>query len=120
MQYKTKFIYSPLLKLQKEWTSSPKQSLLFLHNTCDFFLMQKQCTELGNSLSASHHVMFVLVKLAFVALHSWTFWVDGSCPVFIFGAVNCLVLNISKYLQISLVLALNISRCSLEFFEFLL
>ena len=34
-------------------------------------------------------VLFVLVKVAFVALLSGAIWVDSSSPIFIFGAVNC-------------------------------
>ena len=33
-------------------------------------------------------VLFVLVKVAFLALHSGIVRVDGSSPIFIFGAVN--------------------------------
>ena len=48
--------------------------------------------QLGNPLFASHHanecVLFILVKLAFVALLSGAVWVDGSSPVFIIKAAS--------------------------------
>ena len=44
-------------------------------------------------------VLFALVKLAVVALHSGTIWVDGSSPpIFIFEAVNSALVFVSAEL----------------------
>ena len=70
------------------------QILLSLHNTCGF-LSSKNNTIRKSNISitsrfvpANDCVLFVLVFLAFEALHSGTVWLDGYSPVFVFGVVN--------------------------------
>ena len=67
---------------------------IVLHNVCNFISSKKQSIICITSRfsPASDCILFVLVKIAFVALLSGTVCGEGSNPIFNFGAVCYIVI----------------------------